>query len=60
MTLRADDWFLDAEVMIAARRLGARIEEVPVVFLPRAGGRSKVRYGTIVEFLWNMLRAARS
>lgn len=60
LPLASDDWWLDAEVMLAARRRGARIVEVPVPFLTRAGGASKVRYRTVAEFVWNMVRAARS
>ncbi len=60
LPLTADDWWLDAEVMIGARRRQAKVVEVPVEFLTRAGGASKVRYRTVAEFLWNMLRAARS
>ncbi len=50
------DWFLDAEIMIKAHRLGLRVVEVPVVFYPRASGKSKVRWKTVVEFAWNMIR----
>ncbi len=52
--LTSNDWFIDAEMMLAARKLGFSIDEVPVVFKQRAGGQSNVRMSTIFEFLGNM------
>jgi len=52
--LTSNDWFIDAEMMLAAKSLGFEIEEVPVVFKQRAGGQSNVRLATIFEFLGNM------
>src|SRR5437763_1627489 len=34
LSLASDDWFIDAEIMIQARRLGLRVGEVETVFLP--------------------------
>lgn len=53
---QSKDWFLDAEIMIKAHRLGLRVEEIPVIFYPRASGKSKVRWKTVVEFALNMFR----
>ncbi len=53
---QSKDWFLDAEIMIKAHRLGLRVEEVPVIFYPRASGKSKVRWKTVLEFALNMFR----
>lgn len=53
--LQSNDWFLDAELMIQARRKGLTIKEVPVVFRQRARGTSKVRASTLIEFLRNLL-----
>lgn len=50
------DWFLDAELMIKARRRGLRGSEVPVTYHRRRWGRSHVRLFTILEFVWNILR----
>ena len=50
------DWFLDAEIMIKAHKLGLRVAEVPVIFYPRASGKSKVRWKTVLEFALNMFR----
>lgn len=55
LELRADDWFLDAELVLEARRLGLRIEDLPVEY--GVGARpSFVRPGAIWEFARNMLR----
>jgi hypothetical protein len=56
MTLRADDWFADAEIVIEARRKGLRVGEVPVVFRQNLERRSFVRWAAIVEFTRNMFR----
>lgn len=57
LDLRADDWFIDAEIIIQARRLGCRMEEVPTVFLKSQGRKSFVRAGHISEFVRNMIEA---
>lgn len=57
MDLTSDDWFLDAEIIIQARRLGCKIEEVPTVFLKADSRESFVKPGHISEFLRNMIRA---
>ena len=54
--LTYDDWFIDAEIMIRARRLHSRIGEIPTVFIGLTGRRSFVRIGTIFEFLWNLIQ----
>ncbi|MEM6335821.1 MAG: glycosyltransferase family 2 protein [Bacteroidota bacterium] len=56
MRLSSDDWFIDAEMMIEARRLGLKVGEVPVVF--RANTRpSFVKPAAVWEFVGNLLRA---
>jgi glycosyltransferase involved in cell wall biosynthesis len=55
MSLRSDDWFIDAEIVLAARRLGLSIEEMPVVFHATERA-SFVRVSAIGEFLVNMVR----
>ena len=54
--LRSDDWFIDAEIVLEARRLGLRIGELPVVFRENPERASFVKPSAIVEFLRNMLR----
>ena len=48
-TLTADDWFLDAEVLLAARAAGLRVVERDVRARARQGGRSKVRASTCLD-----------
>lgn len=54
LNLTAEDWFLDAQVMMQSYRLGFSIKEVPVVFKARLRGSSNVRLTTLIEFLTNM------
>jgi len=48
---RSLDWFLDPEVWLTARELELSTGEVDAVMRPRAGGASKVRGDTLVQFL---------
>jgi len=57
MELGSRDWFIDAEVVFKAKKLGMNFVEVPVVFMPRQAGRSWVNLGTTFEFARNLLRA---
>ncbi|HEY0557774.1 MAG TPA: glycosyltransferase [Thermoanaerobaculia bacterium] len=56
LRLQSDDWFIDAEIMIQARRLGFRIGEIETEFLGLTGRRSFVRMSAVVEFLGNLVR----
>ena len=56
LRLQAEDWFIDAEIMIQARRLGFRIGEIETEFLGLTGRRSFVRMSAVVEFLGNLVR----
>jgi glycosyltransferase involved in cell wall biosynthesis len=56
LDLRSDGWFIDAEIVIAARKLGFTVEEMPVKFFRNEGRESLVRPGAIWEFVVNMLR----
>jgi dolichol-phosphate mannosyltransferase len=56
LTLQSSDWFIDAEIMIQARRLGFRIGETETEFLGLTGRRSFVTIGAVFEFLRNLLR----
>jgi glycosyltransferase involved in cell wall biosynthesis len=56
LTLQSDDWFIDAEILIQARRLGFRIGEIETEFLGLTGRRSFVRMSAVIEFLHNLLR----
>lgn len=56
MNLRSRDWFLDAEVMIEAIRLGLSVHEIPAVWEERKHGSSNIRLSSAAEFLKNMIR----
>ncbi len=56
MQLVSDDWFIDAEIMIQARRLRLRIGEVPTGFLGLSGRRSFISARAVFEFLGNLAR----
>jgi hypothetical protein len=56
LDLVSDDWFLDAEIMIQARRHRFRIAEIPTEFLGLASRRSFVNFAAILEFLGNLVR----
>ncbi len=59
MQLQSDDWFIDAEIVLTARKLGLRIEEMPVVFMQNRERASFVRPSAVWEFLVNMARYRR-
>lgn len=50
------DWFLDAELVLALNEAGEPIVDAPTVMAPRRAGRSKVRLGTLAEFVVNLGR----
>jgi dolichol-phosphate mannosyltransferase len=56
MNLRSKDWFLDAEVLIKAKRLGLEVYELNVMAQMREEGTSHVRANTCWEFVVNLLR----
>jgi glycosyltransferase involved in cell wall biosynthesis len=56
LTLQSDDWFIDAEILLQARRLGFRIGEIETEFLGLVGRRSFVTMAAVIEFLHNLLR----
>ena len=55
MKLTSDDWFIDAEIILEARRLGLPIGEMPVVFRRNDLRSSFVRPRAVLEFLRNMV-----
>lgn len=55
MNLRSDDWFIDAEIVLEARRLELRIAELPVRFQKNRHRASFVNWQTVLEFVRNML-----
>ena len=57
MNLTSDDWFLDAEIMIAVRRLRLKMGQIPTKFYKCNYRNSFVKMGTIFEFLKNLYNA---
>jgi len=55
LKLSSDDWFIDAEIMIQARRLRFKIVEIPTVFLGLIGRRSFIGPKTVAEFIKNLI-----
>jgi glycosyltransferase involved in cell wall biosynthesis len=56
LTLSSDDWFLDAEIVLAGQRAGMTIVELPVVFLENKERSSFVRFSSILQFGVHMAR----
>lgn len=56
MRLESKGWFLDAEVMIKAKRLGLEVYELNVMAKMREEGLSNVKPETCWEFAVNLLR----
>jgi glycosyltransferase involved in cell wall biosynthesis len=56
MNLESNDWFIDAEIMINARRLKLSFFEFPVEFAKLEGRISFVKFQAIYEFLMNLIR----
>lgn len=54
---QSKDWFIDSEIMIKLKKSGYSIGEVPVEAKKREKGKSKVRPGTILEFIKNICAA---
>ena len=55
ISLKSNGWFIDAEIMILARRLGAKIGEIETVFHSMDTRPSFVKPLSIIEFLGNLL-----
>ncbi len=56
LNLASDDWFIDAEIMIRARKLKLKIKEFPVIFLKLENRQSFVKFGALVEFVSNLFK----
>lgn len=56
LALSSRDWFLDAELMIKAGRMGLPVIEVNVLAQMRLGGRSKVNWQANWQFVGNLIR----
>jgi hypothetical protein len=56
MDLRDDGWFIDAEIVLEARRNGLEIGEMPVVFRRNDDRASFVHVSSILEFIREMIK----
>lgn len=56
MRLESNDWFVDAEIVLAANRDGMKIVELPVIFVENKERSSFVRPSSIFEFAMHMMR----
>ena len=56
MILTSDDWFIDAEIMIKAHRMNAKVVELPIHFVENENRVSFVKFSSILEFLKNLYR----
>jgi glycosyltransferase involved in cell wall biosynthesis len=50
------DWFIDTEIMVKAKKLGAKMGYVDADFTKRTEGKSNVRLFTVIEFINNVIR----
>ena len=55
LAIESDDWFIDAEIVIKTARIGGKIGEMEIEYLPRLKGKSKVKMIHIYQFFKNML-----
>lgn len=55
LNLEATDWFIDAEIMIKARKFKLRIKEIPIVFEANNSRESYINYAAILEFIRNLI-----
>ncbi len=56
LTLESNDWFIDAEIMILARRYKFKIYEFSIEFAELKGRKSFVKIVAILEFIANLIR----
>ncbi len=55
LVLTSDDWFIDTEIVIQARRLRLKLGAIPTTFLGLTGRRSFISYKAVLEFLKNLI-----
>ncbi len=54
--INSNGYSFQEELIFYAERMGAKIKEIPVTFLDRRFGKSKLSVGEIVKFFYNILR----
>ena len=55
MNLTSDDWFIDAEIMLEAKKNSAKFYEFPTNFKELSGRKSFVKLSAIIEFTKNLI-----
>lgn len=55
LNLISDGWFIEAEMMIQARRFRFKMAEIPVVFRQLKGRKSFIGVSAILEFIKNLI-----
>ncbi len=55
MNLQSTDWFIDAEIMILARKLKLTFTEIPITFAANDSRKSFVKVVAILEFIKNLI-----
>lgn len=56
MKIVSNDWFIDTEIMYKFSNRKLKIVETPVSFSKRQGGKSKIKFSAVIEFLKNLLK----
>ncbi len=54
--INSNGYSFQEELIFYAERMGANIKEVPVTFLDRRFGKSKLSMGEVIKFFYNILR----
>lgn len=56
MKITYNDWFIDTEIMINAKKRGYTVKEIPVEYKKRVGGKTHVKFSILFEFVKNLLK----
>ena len=56
LTLYSKKWFIDAEIVLKAKRKNFKIIEVPVISKERTKGKSKIKSSIIKELLADIMK----
>ena len=56
LNLYSKDWFIDAEIVLKAKRKNLKIIELPVIYKERAKGKSKIKSSIIKELLGDIIK----
>ena len=56
LDLLSKDWFIDTEIVVKAKSKGLKIVEVPIRYGNRMKGKSKVKFSTTFELLFDAMK----